>query len=137
MENYKKTRFNRLSLKTKAVVSTALAVIAGQRGFAAVTTQVLPVRLDNTSRGILKNKLLKPKLTLKLNPVDPGRSKLAYHSSHSSHSSHASHSSHSSHSSGGYSNSSGGNGGMGVLLVGGAVAYGIYRVTRKNKDDKK
>lgn len=131
MEDNKLQRVSRLGLKTKAVVSAALAVLAGQHALAAPAIQI-PADNEGVIRGLSKNRMLKPKLTLKLNPFDPARSRLAYHSSHSSHSSHAS---HSSHSSGGYSD--GGGGGMGVLLIGGAVAYGLYRVTRKNTDDKK
>jgi hypothetical protein len=85
-------------------------------------------------RTMLRRLSLKPKLTLKLNPYRPENSQVFYHSSHSSHSSHAS---HSSHSSGGYASSAdGGGSGLGILVVGGLVAYGAYRLGKRNNSNK-
>jgi uncharacterized membrane protein YgcG len=124
----KKTRLFNLSRKTLAIATASLSMLNSQRAIA--TPHVINNTDDelNIGQRLLRNKMFKPKLTLRLNPYRPGNSRLAYHSSHSSHSSHAS---HSSHSSGGYSSGSsdGGDGaGLGVLAVGGALLYGAYRI---------
>lgn len=122
-------RFPRLGSKTAAVVAASLALLQSRE---AVSMPLQMQDNNNFIQNLLNRKRLKPKLTLKLNPYRPENSLLAYHSSHSSHSSHAS---HSSHSSGGYaSGSSSGDGGsgLGVLVVGGAIAYGAYRLGKRN-----
>jgi uncharacterized membrane protein YgcG len=132
-----RSKFSSLTKKSLAIAAASLSMLTSKAAIAPDLNKPA-LREDDINRGMNRNKMLRRKLILKLNPADPSRSLLATHSSHASHSSHSSHASHSSHSSGGYSggynNSSGGDGsGLGGLLVGGAVVYGIYRLAGKRK----
>jgi hypothetical protein len=125
------SKFINIGTKAAAVIGTSLALLShGQNVKAAVAQHgniLEPVLQRYKGR-------LKRQLVLKLNLYRPADSRMVSHSSHSSHESHAS---HSSHSSGGYSNDSdnGGSGlGLGALVVGGVVAYGLYRAAKKKNN---
>lgn len=98
----------KLNLGLASLSAKALAVIAAVFGTAvsndAHAQQVTPGPDQPDDKQInyeqFQQKVLKPKLVLKVNLSNPDNSLLALHSSHSSHRSHSSHSSHSSHYSG-------------------------------------
>ncbi|MGF6850155.1 hypothetical protein QFZ51_005390 [Chitinophaga sp. W3I9] len=98
--------FQNLAKKSLAVVTAALSVFSHTKAEVPNNTnheiendKNIPV--ENTHKNVLK-----PKLVLKLNIMDPSNSLVSMHSSHSSHRSHSSHSSHSSHYSSSYSSGS-------------------------------
>ena len=127
----KKAPFNGLKYKAAAIVATTLCMLNHEANAS------ISLDTNNPITRFFTKKKRKPKLMLKLNMYDPSKSPLVDHSSHSSHESHAS---HSSHSSGGYdgggSDDDSGSNVPAILLVGGAVGYGVYRYAKKKNENK-
>jgi hypothetical protein len=128
----KKLPFGDLKSKAIAVIAASIGLLT-HHDAKAIESTAIHLNEDNPFFQRYRNRILKPKLILKLNPYQPENSRLM---SHSSHSSHESHSSHSSHSSGGYSSDSSGGTGLGIAVVGGAIVYGLYRLSKSGKDKK-
>lgn len=95
--------FQNLAKKSFAVITAALSVFSNTKGEAPNNNNH---ELENDKSILIENahkNVLKPKLVLKLNVMNPSNSLILMHTSHSSHRSHSSHSSHSSHYSSSYS----------------------------------
>lgn len=93
--NESKKGFGFLSARVLAVLAATFGTTLAFKSQAQVPA--LPAVPNDDNKITVEeyqNKILKPRLVLKLNVADPDNSLLAFHRSHSSHSSHRSHSSH-------------------------------------------
>ena len=118
-----------LAKKSLAVFTSALSLLSANE--AKGQSQDVDGSDGNGSKlESFKSKNLNRKFILKLNSDNPADYLLAQHRSHSSHSSHSSHRSH-------YSSGRGGGGlPLGLIAVGGAIAYAAYQAG-KSKDKNK
>jgi hypothetical protein len=132
-----KSQFFNLNHKALTIITASLSMLNSRHVIATPEMPADAAGDANIIQRLVRNKIFKPKLTLLLNPYRPENSRLAYHSSHSSHSSHASHSSHSSGGYGSGSSDDGGGGILGAIAVGGVIAYGAYRLGKRNQPPKK
>src|SRR5258705_870360 len=99
MDKKEKFGFNQLAKQTFAILTASLSALMSNQSEATPVRPHLDERHKNLNYENFQNKILKPKLVLKLNPSNPDKSIITQHTSHSSHRSHSSHSSHSSHAS--------------------------------------
>jgi hypothetical protein len=125
--------FLKLAKKALTVITTSVGLLMQDQERASAQSNVADLDADRSISENSYKKRLKPKLILKMNSGDPEDYLLAQHRSHSSHSSHRSHSSH-------YSSSGGRGGGgvpLGLLVVGGVIAYGAYQAGKSDNVKKR